>query len=253
MKKSNPNKNNHSTKSSYINVYGKNVVDQALEKVPTCIKCVYLTERFSDSKLLAKIRRLGCPVLVLVENKMPEGVRQSDNHQGVVAQLDPECFISTKEDFLFTISDSPLVLVLSEIQDPQNVGAMIRSAVAFGVDAVVLPEHRQVPVTGIVAKVSAGMVFSIPIIMTKNVNTTLQTLKKHKFTVYGLAGDGDTSLYKTQIDGPTVLVVGNEGTGLREKTRSICDELIRIPIAPQCESLNAASAVTATLAVLRSR
>lgn len=253
MKGNKYSKSRKASDSTYINVYGKHTVNQAIEKVPASIKRVYITEKFQDKKLLAKLKRLGCSLSPLVETKMPEGIRRTDNHQGVVAQLDPQDIICTLEEFLPQASTESVVLVLSEIQDPQNVGAVIRSAVAFGVEAVIFPDHRQSPITGTVAKVSAGMVFSIPLVKTKNVNNVLQTLQKNKFTVYGLAGDGEHSLYETSLTGPTALVVGNEAIGLREKTRSICDKLIYIPTNPQCESLNAASAVTATLAVLRSQ
>ena len=137
--------------------------------------------------------------------------------------------------------------MLDELQDPHNVGAIIRSAAAFGATGVLLPEHNQAPVTGTVIKTSAGMVFRIPLVKIGNVNQTLRLLKEKGYWVYGLAMDGSSNLQKTTFDTPVVFVIGNEGEGIRQKTLELCDIKITIPMNPRCESLNAAVAASVVL------
>ena len=134
------------------------------------------------------------------------------------------------------------------MQDPHNVGAVIRSAAAFGLAGVLIPPHNQAPVTGTVVKVSAGMTFKIPMVSISNVNTTLRDLQASGFWVYGLDGDGSTSTVTEKFTRPSVFVLGNEGSGIREKTKEVCDDILSIPIHPQCESLNAAAATAIALA-----
>ena len=137
---------------------------------------------------------------------------------------------------------------MGEVQDPHNVGAVIRSAAAFGVKGVLIPPHNQAPVTGTVVKVSAGMAFRIPLVTISNVNSTIRDLQSDGFWVYGLEGGGEANTVTEQYSKPSVFVLGNEATGLREKTREVCDELISITMHPQCESLNAAAATAIVLA-----
>jgi 23S rRNA (guanosine2251-2'-O)-methyltransferase len=137
------------------------------------------------------------------------------------------------------------LVLLDELTDPHNVGAIIRSAAAFGVSGVLIPEHRQAPVTGTVVRVSAGMSFVIPLVTVGNVNTALRDLKDKGFWIYGLTENGDTNITKETFDKPTVFVIGNEGRGIREKTEELCDFKLRIPIHKQCDSLNASASAAA--------
>ena len=233
-------------------IFGKHAVDLALESVPAAIRSVYLAPNFSEARVAAKIKRLGCPVRPLEAGRWPHDLPQTANHQGIAASLDTSSLLRPLTDFLgddVLKDSSTLLLVLAEVQDPQNVGAMIRSAAAFGVAAVLLPQQQQAPVTGTVVKVSAGMAFRVPLVSIKNVNQAIEQLQERGVRVLGLAGTGSTSLYKHTFAQPTALVVGNEGTGLRARTASLCDQLVRIPLHPRCESLNAAAAVTASLAI----
>ena len=112
---------------------------------------------------------------------------------------------------------------------------------------MLIPEHNQAQVTGAVVKVSAGMAFKVPLVAIGNVNHTVRDLKKKGFQIYGLEGTGDQNLSDEKFEEPSVIIVGNEATGIREKTRDLCDKLIKIPMNPSSESLNAASAVSVTL------
>jgi len=126
------------------------------------------------------------------------------------------------------------------LQDPHNVGAIIRSAAAFGISGVLIPEHNQAPITGAVVKTSAGMAFRVPLVAIGNTNNTIRVLKEKFFTVYGLAMDGSRDVSEEKFDTPALFIVGNESKGIREKTLALCDTLLRIPMHPRCESLNAA-------------
>ncbi len=233
-------------------IFGKHPVDLALETVPKAIKSVYLAPNFSEARVVAKIKRLGCPVRPLEPGRWPHDLPQTANHQGIAASFDTSSLLRPLTDFLgdeIVADPSTLLLVLAEIQDPQNVGAMIRSAAAFGVTAVLLPQQQQAPITGTVVKVSAGMTFRVPLVSIKNVNQAIEQLRERDVEVLGLSGGGAKSLFEHTFTKATALVVGNEGTGLRSKTASLCDALVKIPLHPRCESLNAAAAVTTSLAV----
>jgi len=234
-------------------VYGKHVVNTAIERAPQVIRQIFVAEQFSDAKLVAKIQRLQIKTHILPPRRTPGNLPANVNHQGIVAEIDTTKLLQPMASYLkqATLQPDSLFLLLAEVQDPHNVGAMIRSAAAFGVQAVLLPVHNQSPVTGAVAKVSAGTVFTLPLLQVGNVNQALRELQSAGMQTYGLAGEGATSVYEANWEQPTVLVVGNEASGLREKTRETCDELLRIPMHPRCESLNAAAAVTASLAVWR--
>lgn len=234
-----------------VYVYGKHVVDLALERQAAALKHIYVSPQFRDERLLAKIRRAQIKTQPLDERRLPGQLARDVNHQGLVAALDTSVLVQPYQQYIkqAPIEKNTLFLLLAEIHDPQNVGAMIRSAAAFGVQAVLLPTHQQAPLTGTVAKVSAGMVFTVPLVSIKNVNTTIADLQSRGVAAYGLAGEGAESIHLTDFSTASVLVVGNEGAGLREKTRATCDALVTIPMHPRCESLNAASAVTASLAV----
>ncbi len=165
-------------------------------------------------------------------------------HQGIVVQVSHSFLYA---DFDEIISDKQggereLIVLLDELEDPHNVGAIIRSAACFGATAILIPEHGQVDVTSTVVKTSSGMNFVIPIAKVGNVNTVLEKLKKKHYWVYGLASEGTAKLSDTSFDQKTVLVIGAEGKGIREKTLALCDFAISIPISPVCESLNASVA-----------
>ena len=145
------------------------------------------------------------------------------------------------------INNNTALVLLDEIQDPHNVGAIIRSAAAFGISGVLIPEHNQAPITGAVVKVSAGMAFRIPLVAIGNINNTIRDLKKRGFWVYGLDGSSKKSISGESFDAPTIFILGNEAKGIRQKTRELCDALVSIPIDSKCESLNVAASAAVAL------
>ncbi|OYO09068.1 23S rRNA (guanosine(2251)-2'-O)-methyltransferase RlmB [Enemella evansiae] len=163
-------------------------------------------------------------------------------HQSVALKL-PEYEYAHPDDLLADALDSeepPLVVMLDQITDPRNLGAIVRSAAAFGANGVVIPERRSASMTAAAWKTSAGAAARLPIARATNLNRTLQAYAKAGFTIVGLAGDGDTDIEGVPgVDGPLVLVVGSEGEGLSRLVRENCDVLASIPIASDVESLNA--------------
>jgi 23S rRNA (guanosine2251-2'-O)-methyltransferase len=227
-----------------VYIFGKHAVYEALTERPDVVRGVYLESGFSDTKILEKLAHAPKAKRQLLNpKKLPGGLRADAVHQGVIAGISITDLMVEYKTFKQSLAITPdtCLLVLGEVQDPHNVGAVIRSAAAFGISGVLIPPHNQSPVTGTVVKVSAGMAFRIPLVEIRNVNATLRDLKEIGFWVYGLAGGGTASLHNEQFIKPTVFVLGNEGSGLREKTSEVCDELISIPIHTRCESLNAAA------------
>ena len=230
-------------------IYGHNPVMEALQARPDVIQEVFLKAHSKDEHLRSLLEKAGVKTSVLNERNLPGKLDSGVVHQGVVASVYLDRLLFEYKDFIneLTVTDNTSVLILGEIQDPQNVGAIIRSAAAFGVDAVLVPSHNQAPVNGTVVKVSAGMAFRVPLVSINNVNATIQDLKNKGFWVYGLHGEGEMNLPGENFEKPSAFVIGNEGTGLRKMTAQACDTLLSIPTDERCESLNAAASIAVVL------
>ena len=237
-------------KVEYEYIFGKHAVSEALGERPDVIKQVFLDLNFSDAKIIRQIEASGIIPKLLNVNNPPRGISAKASHQGIVAGLIPEKLMVPYKEFIknLKVDNDTSLLILGEVQDPHNVGAVIRSAAAFGLAGVLIPPHNQAPVTGTVIKVSAGMAFRIPVVSITNVNSVARDLQKKGFWVYGLEGEGDTTTVEEKFVKPSAFILGNEGSGLRQKTKELCDALISIPIHPRCESLNAAAATAVVLA-----
>lgn len=231
-------------------IYGKHAVAEALRHAPRAVRVVYLAAP-GDKALRALAQSVGVSVERLDERKVSSMVEGRVAHQGVVAQIVLSEMLVPGERFATECTPTPqtLMVFLSEVQDPHNVGAIIRSAAALGAEAVIFPTHKQSPITAAVIRASAGMAFQIPLVATDNPQQLLAQLKKKGMRVYGLAADGKRSLAEERFEAPTVLVVGNEAEGVAPYARALCDHMLAIDIEPHAESLNvAASAAIACYA-----
>lgn len=159
------------------------------------------------------------------------------NHQGVMVEVDSYNYKSIND-----IKDAKRLILLDKIEDPHNLGAIIRSAESFGFDAVIIPERRSAKVTATVYKTSAGAINNIDLVMVTNLNKTIEKLKEDGFWVYGLAGEATSKLSETDLSGKVALVVGNEADGISRLTREKCDSLVKIPMIGKVNSLNASVA-----------
>ncbi len=225
-----------------VYIYGKHAVREALTHVPNAVRHVYLVSGHDTEEYLALVRTHSIPYDHCDAKHLPQGADRDVVHQGVLALVTPEKVLRQYKEFIstLTVTNRTGIVLLDELTDPQNVGAVIRSAAAFGAAGVLIPERRQAQITGTVVKVSAGMAFTVPLVQVGNVNVVLRDLKERGFWTYGLTEKGTLLLPNEQFTKPSVFVLGNEGRGIREKTADLCDFKLSIPIDPRCESLNAA-------------
>lgn len=234
-----------------IYIYGKHALMEALRHAPHVLRKVFLSREASmDSELRDLLRIQNIASTPFKNAREAERMVGEDTaHQGVIAIADPLALTVRFEDVLpkLKLTEETALVLLDELNDPHNVGAIIRSAVAFGASGVLIPFHNQAPITGAVVKASAGMIFRIPIIAIGNVNQTVMKLQKEGFRAYALAAEGATNLAEERFDAPSVFIVGNEAKGVREKTREHSDVVLRIPMDSRAESLNASVSAAVVL------
>ena len=172
-------------------------------------------------------------------DKLVPGMR----HQGIVAIVAPIAFQSLEDVFAKAAAknEDPFILLLDELQDPQNVGALIRTADAAGVHGVLMPKRRSCPLNAVVAKISAGAVEYVPVVQIGNIAQAIEDLQKRGCWVIGADMDGDDH-YTVNMTGPLVLVIGAEGKGLGRLVKQKCDTIASIPMGGGVSSLNASAA-----------
>jgi 23S rRNA (guanosine2251-2'-O)-methyltransferase len=226
-------------------VAGRNAVFEALSSKRPVNKIFIKAglQGGSLGKILAVAQGAAVPVEYVQPEKldrMAPGIR----HQGIVALASPIAFSSleTVLERAASRNEMPFLLLLDELQDPQNVGALIRSADAAGVHGVLLPRRRSCPLNMVVAKISAGAVNYVPVVQIGNIVQTLRSLKEQGFWVVGADMEGDSLYFETDLDRPLVLVVGAEGKGMGHLVKENCDMLVRIPMQGGVNSLNASAA-----------
>ena len=226
-------------------VAGRNAVFEALASGRSINK-IYVrtgTQGGSVVKIIAAAKELNVPVEYVQGDKLDK-LAPEIRHQGVAALVAPVSF-SMLEDVLdkaYSSGEKPFLLLLDELQDPQNVGALIRSADAAGVHGVLLPKRRSCPLNMSVEKISAGAISYVPIVQIGNISQTLQKLKKERCWVVGADMEGETLYFETDLDRPIVLVIGSEGKGMNRLVKENCDMLMRIPMRGGVNSLNASAA-----------
>jgi len=167
-------------------------------------------------------------------------------HQGVIAAVEAADYHG-EEALDLPATPDRLVLVLDGVQDPHNLGACLRTAEAVGVTAVIIPKDRAVGLTPVARKAAAGAAERVPVVAVTNLVRTLEKLKGLGYWVTGLAGEVEDSIYDVDLTGPTVLVMGGEGEGLRRLTGETCDRLVQIPMVGKIESLNVSVAAAVCL------
>lgn len=236
-------------KQKRIYIYGKNAVREALMKAPHLIRAIYLSPQMSDSKLMALVQKSRIKTERMDPKKVSSQVEGNAPHQGIIAQIMLQGLSVPFEEFVKTIKqDKPQIFVyLDGVQDPHNVGAIIRSSAAFGAAAVFMPERGASPVTQGVINASAGALFSIPLVLVKNPQQALAELRKIRVKIYGMAGEGAATIVEEKFSELSLFVMGNEAEGVSAATRALCEKMLRIPIAHDVESLNVASAAAAAL------
>ena len=220
-------------------VYGRRPVREALRGARE-VHEVWASERALEHEpWLADAPRLQTKL----ERELSEAAGTRD-HQGVVAWADPYRYGDAWE---LAARERPLLVCLDQVTDPRNLGAVVRTAEGVGATGVVVPAHGSVTVTPVVAKASAGAVEHLPVAVVPNLARYLQEIKRDDLWIYGAAGDAGASLWRTDLAGGVVFVLGAEGRGLRPLVRKRCDALVSIPLAGHVESLNVSVAAAILL------
>lgn len=237
-----PKQNFSSKEKTKLLIFGKHPVIEKLERDPKSIEKLFIKDSL-DIDVAQEVKALATKGKVqfsfVPERKLTE-MTDGSSHQGLVAIVAPVEYIELK-DWLESIAEieRPCVIILDELEDQHNVGAIIRTAVAAGVHGIIMPKHRAAPVSGVAYKTAVGLIDKIPLIKVTNVNEAIRTLKDHKFWVVGLDMSGENTIWSQDLDMPVCFIVGSEGDGMRQKTGQICDFLVRIPMDNGVESLNA--------------
>ncbi len=170
-------------------------------------------------------------------------------HQGVIAKIASHILLSL-DAMLTLMADQaapPLLLALDSVQDPHNLGAIVRSASAAGVSGIILPKDRSAPLAGTAAKVAAGALAHMNICQVTNLTAAMKRLKKEGFWIYGAAGEASRTIFQTDFSGPICLVIGGEEKGIRPLVREQCDFLVAVPMHSPLDSLNASVAAAVIL------
>lgn len=222
-------------------IYGVHAVEALLRHHPKRVKQIWLAEGRSDPRVQTLIELAN-------ENRVAIGQaerRELDAwvegvHQGVVADVSPSQVWGEAmlDELLDRTEGAPLLLVLDGVTDPHNLGACLRSADAAGALAVIVPKDKSATLTPTVRKVACGAAEVIPLVAVTNLARTLEKLKQRGLWVVGTAGEAEQDLYQQDLTGPTILIMGAEGSGMRRLTRDLCDYLVRLPMAGSVSSLN---------------
>lgn len=213
-------------------VYGRNVLKEILLSSQS-VKMIY----FSDShdkeldSLIQKVKERNLPYTIAPKNVLKR-LSGEEKNQGVVIDIGE--FQYGDESYL---PDNPFIVLLDQVQDPQNLGAIVRTSVAAGVDMVVLTKDNSAHVTPGAIKASAGTIFRIPIVITVNLARYIERLKEKGVWIYGADMRGKP-IWQIKLERPIGIVFGNEGSGIRSLVRESCDDLISVPMKAPIDSLN---------------
>jgi 23S rRNA (guanosine2251-2'-O)-methyltransferase len=221
-------------------LFGFHAVTVRLKTAAASIVDIHVGATRRDQRMrqfVERAREAGAR-LVDSDDERLQKMAGTHRHQGVVARVEPVSRSGSLDDTLDAIEGAPLLLVLDGITDPHNLGACLRVADGAGAHAVIAPKDHAAGINATVAKVASGAAETVPYFMVTNLARTLNELKERDIRVVGSAEDAPRSLYGVDLRGPLALVLGAEGTGMRQLTARTCDELVRLPMKGAVESLN---------------
>lgn len=239
-------KNNTSNESMIEDlIIGRNAVIEALKSDRT-IECVYVSKGDLEGSIkvalgLAKDKGV---VIKEADRRKLDTMCDGLNHQGIVARVTPfkYCEVNDILEDAKRKEQQPFIVILDEIEDPHNLGSIIRTAELCGVHGIIIPKRRNVGVTSTVYKCSAGAIEHMKIAKVTNINATIDMLKEQGIWIYGADIDGKDYSYNTDFSGPCALIIGSEGKGISSLTLKKCDLLVKIPMIGKINSLNASVA-----------
>lgn len=224
-------------------IYGINAVSEALRGTRRAFELFVSGDGRKIDEIVRRAQERNVSVRRR-ERRDLDRLAGTDHHQGVVLRVEAFAYADV-EDIVgrhLQRGGDGFILILDGIQDPHNLGALIRSAACAGADGVIIPRDRAASVTAVAEKSSAGAVSMMPVAQVSNVAQFLDSLKENNFWIYGAAGEGATSIFSTDLSGNVAIVIGNEGEGIRPLVRKKCDFIVSIPMAGGPGSLNASVA-----------
>lgn len=226
-------------------ILGRNAVIEALKSDRT-IECLYVSKGDLEGSIkvaLGLARDKGVVVKEADRRKL-DTMCEGLNHQGIVAKVTPfkYCEVNDILEVAEKKGEKPFIVILDEIEDPHNLGSIIRTAELCGVHGIIIPKRRNVGVTSTVYKCSAGAIEHMKIAKVTNINSTIDMLKEKGIWIYGADIEGKDYSYNTDFSGPCALIIGSEGKGISNLTLKKCDLLVKIPMVGKINSLNASVA-----------
>ena len=221
-------------------LFGFHAVTVRLKTTPASVLEIHVDATRRDQRMRQFVERAAASGAKLVDSddERLQKMCGTHRHQGVVARVEAVLHSHSLDDTLDAVQGDPLLLVLDGITDPHNLGACLRVADGAGAHAVIAPKDHAVGVNATVAKVASGAAETVPYFMVTNLARTLNELKERGIRVIGTSDDAQKSLYDIDLSGPLALVLGAEGSGMRQLTGRTCDELVSLPMRGAVESLN---------------
>ncbi len=221
-------------------IYGRNPVIEAINS-GTTINKIYIqksSKEFSDIYRLVKEKKI---VIVETEKSKLDKMCNNRNSQGIVASITDfkYCDIEDIIELAKSRNEAPFILILDKIEDPHNLGAIIRTAECLGVHGVIIQKRNACQITDTVEKVAAGACSYMKVARVANITESIKKLKDYGLWIYGLDMQGSSKIYETKLEGAIGIVVGNEGTGISRLVKENCDFMINIPMTGKINSLNA--------------
>lgn len=215
-------------------VYGRNVALEYLNNKED-IKKIYLQDNFTDEKILSLIENNKLPVVKKTKSELDQLAKGV--HQGII--LDVREYVYKELSDIINKSDDAFIVILDHIEDPHNLGAIIRTCEAAGVDGIIIPKDRSSEVNATVLKTSAGAIKNCDVVQVTNISRTIQDLKDNGYWIYGTAMETDTSYRDVNYQGKVAIIIGNEGHGMSRLVKESSDFIVRIPMYGKVNSLNA--------------
>jgi len=223
-------------------IFGVHAAQAALDYAPKKIKQAWVDQKRQDERVLTIVKGLQKHNIRAekADRKKLDNLSKGSNHQGIILEVEMPAMRS--ESDLKAVVESarqiPFWLILDHVQDPQNLGACLRTADAAGVQGVIVTKDQAVGITPTVCKVASGAAETVPVYQVTNLSRTISWLKEQGIWIAGAAGEAEKTIYATDVNMPIALVMGAEEKGMRRLTREQCDFLVKIPMQGSVESLN---------------
>ena len=223
-------------------VEGRNAVIELL-KTNRPINKIYVLKRERQGSIneIIKLAKKSNNLIVEVDKSKLDSMSESKHHQGVIALVSPVEYKSIDDifDLAKNKSEDPFIIIAEEIEDPHNLGALIRTAECAGCHGIIIPKRRAVGITEVVSKTAVGALEYVPVARVNNINETIRDLKDRGVWIVGTDGNADKLYYEQDLTGPIAIVVGSEGKGMSTLTKKNCDFMVKIPMMGKITSLNA--------------